>query len=130
MLLWLVSAHWLATSCLSPVWMFFQMYGYWPARCLFVLYTGVKMYGIWRTWKLANSFSNIWIVLHNEIFACYLLVGPVLLCYRCLQRILCIGWHTSFHLGMALCRQLLGTVYFHWHWCMLCFLGVILCVSY
>ena len=84
------------------------------------------MYGIWRTWELANSFKNIWVMFHNMFLACDLLVGPLLLYFWYMWGILQIGWHTYFCLRVALSGQLLGNMYLYGYWHLLSLPGVII----
>ena len=78
----------------------------------------------------ANSFKDIWVMSHNKVLACNLLVGPLLLYFWYIQGILHIGWHTCFCLRVALCKQLLGPMYLYWCWHLFGLLGVILCAGY
>ena len=70
---WCGLMHWLQDSCLQHLINFLleallNVNGYWVARCLFGRNAWVKLYTIWRTRKLANSFKHMRIVCQNLFF--------------------------------------------------------------
>ena len=101
---------------------------HWLARCLFWLDAKVKMDGVRKTQKLANTTEDIWVLFHNLVFACNYLVWLRLLHCWCLWGILHIGCCACFCYSLALSGQLLGTMYLCWYLDLLSLLWMILCV--